>query len=276
MRQTRLGVLCQKLAIFALLGACTTGASSATSPSASEPSTKPSAKSSSKGPFALPAAATSSEFLDVRVDRKAHRVTMHLDDPNGQKYSSVDALRRHLDGGGAPALLVTNGGMYQKNQHPLGLFIEAGVTKQPLVTRTGRPSDGNFYLQPNGVFAITHLGPAVVRTSNWAMFQSKAKVSFATQSGPMTIIDSQINEAFNPDSDSRYLRNAVCVSNKRELWFTISRDPVTFFELATHQKALGCTQALYLDGAISSAYTPDETVNGWSGGLGPLIAVTAP
>ncbi len=81
----------------------------------------------------------------------------------------------------------------------------------------------------------------------------------ATQSGPMLLDRGLIPDiaAFRPTSTSRFVRNGVCAPTQQEAVFVISEDPVTFFEFAQFfRDRLACSDALYLDGSISSLYAP--------------------
>ena len=50
---------------------------------------------------------------------------------------------------------------------------------------------------------------------------------------------------------------------------------MTFYELATlFRDKLGCPDALYLDGTVSSLYAPELRRNDFRTDLGPMIAVT--
>ena len=162
-----------------------------------------------------------------------------------------------------------------ENRMPLGLYVENGKQLRSIVTRTS--GYGNFYMQPNGVFALVDGGARVIPTSEYAVFASGKRVQFATQSGPMLIIDGTINPTFSADSQSRTIRNAVCIDQQSAIHLTISKVPVSFHELATYMKhSLKCKDALYLDGAISEAYFPDQGIRPTGERLGPMIGVTEP
>ena len=84
-----------------------------------------------------------------------------------------------------------NGGMYKTDNSPLGLFIES---TKVLTTLNTRSANGNFYLKPNGVFYITTDNQATIcKTEN---FTINPKIKYATQSGPMLVINGQIHPAF--------------------------------------------------------------------------------
>lgn len=85
--------------------------------------------------------------------------------------------------------------MYMKDQSPQGLCIENNVTLIPLDTLSGT---GNFYLKPNGVFYLTKDNRAVVCETT--KFTDNGQINFATQSGPMLLIDGEIHPAFKKGS----------------------------------------------------------------------------
>ena len=89
-----------------------------------------------------------------------------------------------------------NGGMYQGDFRPVGLYIENGreLTPANTVTRAGAPSDTEFLKKPNGVFYIGEGEAGVVETGRFLSARTAAK--FATKSGPMLVIDGAIHPAF--------------------------------------------------------------------------------
>jgi uncharacterized protein YigE (DUF2233 family) len=78
----------------------------------------------------------------------------------------------------------------------------------------------------------------------------------------------------NPKSESRRIRNGVCAPSPNTAVFAISESPVTFHEFAVYfRESLGCSEALYLDGSISSLYAPRlGRADHWSA-MGPIIGV---
>jgi uncharacterized protein YigE (DUF2233 family) len=164
-----------------------------------------------------------------------------------------------------------NGGMFHPSHAPVGLYIEGGRESTPLNTAT---EPGNFFLKPNGVFAVLADGRAVVvETSRWAALAPKARL--ATQSGPMLVIEGKLHPAFRESSDSRLFRNGVGVSSEGKVLFVISEDPVNFYEFATlFRDALKCRNALFLDGTISSLYAPELKRNDQKFPLGPILGVS--
>jgi len=129
---------------------------------------------------------------------------------------------------------------------------------------------GNFYMQPNGVFSAADGMAAIFPTAKAGTLEAKG---YATQSGPMLVVDGAINAAFKQGSANVHIRNGVGLLPDGRVLFAISKEPVNFYDFARFFQQAGCTNALFLDGAISSAYMPDEGLVQLDGRLGPLIAV---
>lgn len=162
------------------------------------------------------------------------------------------------------AIFATNAGIFSRSNDPVGLAIADGRELHPIERASG---DGNFYLEPNGVFAITDEERArVIPSDRYAL--STAQVKLATQSGPMLVIDGALHPALREDSPNLRIRSGVGVRRDGKIVFLVSKDPVRFWELATlFRDGFGCENALYLDGTISGAAFAGEeptTQNGFA------------
>jgi uncharacterized protein YigE (DUF2233 family) len=158
--------------------------------------------------------------------------------------------------------------MYKPDGSPQGLFIENGKTLSPLDTSSG---GGNFYLKPNGVFYITADNKAVIcKTPD---FKDNGKLKYATQSGPMLMIDGQIQPAFKEGSANLNIRNGVGILPDGRIIFAMSKSGINFYDFAQYFKSLGCKNALYLDGLVSRAYLPEKNWAQTDGNFGVIIAV---
>jgi len=165
-------------------------------------------------------------------------------------------------------LFAMNGGMYMKDRTPLGLYIEDGKTIRQLNTRSG---SGNFYMEPNGVFCIKSDHTCeIIKTKDF----NKKNVQYATQSGPMLVINGKINPLFTQNSSNINIRNGVGLSSDNKTIFVISKIPVNFYDFAAFFQELGCVNALYLDGVISKIYSKDKTTNLSSDNFGVIIGIT--
>jgi uncharacterized protein YigE (DUF2233 family) len=176
----------------------------------------------------------------------------------GAPFLRFSDLKSALAGRGERLEFATNSGIYTPEYAPLGLHIELGKTLRPLVQsrRANTPGGGNFALRPNGVFWTKGGQAGVMETGAFA--RSTLSPDYATQSGPMLVIGGQIHPEFNARSDSFKVRSGVGVCKGGVVKFAISAAPVNFYSFATFfRDALGCRDALYLDGSISAFYTPE-------------------
>ena len=200
-----------------------------------------------------------SAFRVVRIDLRHETLGLHWRDPaTGQPYGDIDNLRAWGEAHGRHLLFAANAGIYDRKAAPLGLYVEDGKTLVPLNLARGNPAAGNFSLQPNGVFAIYPDGHAAVRTST--DFKADARpVRWATQSGPMLLVDGKINPRFDDRSTSMKWRSGVCARTPHDVVFAVSKTPVNFHDFAVlFRDRLGCRDALYLDGSISQIYVDGE------------------
>jgi uncharacterized protein YigE (DUF2233 family) len=197
----------------------------------------------------------SQTFRVVTVDLQREPLSLHWKDPeSGQPYGTIETLRQWGMAHDRRLLFAANAGIYDRQYAPLGMYVENGRTLVPLNLVRGNPAAGNFSLPPNGVFAIYPDGQAAVRTST--DFKADAKpAQWATQSGPMLLVDGQINERFVDDSTSLKWRSGVCAKTPHKVVFAVSESPVNFHTFARlFRDQLGCRDALYLDGTISQFY----------------------
>ena len=195
----------------------------------------------------------------VTIDLRTHPLGLYWRDPDThQPFASIEALRQWGSTHRRRLLFATNAGIYDRHGAPLGLYVEKGRTLVPLNTAHGDPRAGNFSLQPNGVFAIDRNGTATVHTTG-DFHHTPPDALWATQSGPMLVIDGRINSHFVADSTSLKWRSGVCARTPHEVVFAISEGPVNFHSFAhLFRDRLGCRNALYLDGSISQFYVEGD------------------
>ena len=189
-------------------------------------------------------------------------------DRNGP-ISDLANLKAQLGPDARRVQFAMNAGMYDKDQRPLGLFIAHGETQHPANLGAG---GGNFFLLPNGVFWIDGQGaPHIDETKTFTA--SDAKAEWATQSGPLLLHASQTHPAIAPNGQSLAVRNGVGV-RRGEALFVISDGPVSFGRLTRFfRDGRGCTDALYLDGAVSSLWAPGLGRLDSRTGLGAFVIV---
>lgn len=187
--------------------------------------------------------------------------------PDGKPYGTFDRIKEALAAEGATLGFAMNAGMYHPDRSPVGLMIEGGEQRARIVTAAG---PGNFGLLPNGVFCISDRF-AVIESRTFA--KAPPDCRFATQSGPMLVIDGALHPRFIPDSPSRYIRNGVGVSaDGTRAYFVISRNSVNFADFGRFfRDALGTPQALYLDGSISRLYAPELGRRDLGFPMGPIV-----
>ncbi len=198
---------------------------------------------------------------DIRIYDRDH--------VSGEGYGSFASLSSGLWRQHMFSVFAMNGGMYHQDYSPVGLFIENGIEHSPIVTNDGW---GNFHLLPNGVFYLNGQTAGVLATEAYVAVGMKP--DFATQSGPMLVIDDQLHSRFLPDSDSFKRRNGVGVSRDGVVHFVISESTVRFYDFATlFRDVLDSPNALYLDGTISSVDIPAMKRRDSLFQMGPIIAV---
>ena len=165
-----------------------------------------------------------------------------------------------------------NAGMFDEDGRPIGLAINGGRQLHAINTRDG---GGNFHLKPNGVFLVRRDGSAGVVTSE--AFTLSPKIAFATQSGPMLVIDGKIHPKFDADGQSRFIRNGVGIGPGGRPLFVISNEVVSFSKLARFfRDGLKTKNALYFDGSVSSLWDPANGRMDAGVPLGPMIVALKP
>ncbi|RWM29568.1 phosphodiester glycosidase family protein [Mesorhizobium sp.] len=208
-------------------------------------------------------------YLVCEADPKHYSIELFWKDPGGKLYQSLHNLRSAQQAAGRTMLFGINAGMYHPNLAPVGLYVERGeqITSAKIGSGTG-----NFSMQPNGIFYLSGNKAGVRATKDY--LKRSPRVDYATQSGPMLVIDGKLHPNFRADSPSRKVRDGVGVRADGVAIFAISDDVVTFHEFARlFRDKLGCPNALFLDGSISSLYAPAIGRNDDFWNLGPMIGV---
>lgn len=210
-------------------------------------------------------------FDIYKVDFPNETVQFYWKDNVGGKLMSITSLKKYVETKGQELVFATNAGMYMPDNSPQGLYVE---NKKELI-----PIDldikeyGNFYMQPNGIFLITKTEVKVVPSSDYHKY--KNNVLYATQSGPMLVINGEINSKFTKGSSNTYIRSGVGITKEGIPVFAISNEPVNFYDFATlFKEKLKCDNALYLDGAISKMYIPKLNRLELGGNFGAMIGIT--
>jgi uncharacterized protein YigE (DUF2233 family) len=208
-----------------------------------------------------------SRFVSFESDPAA--IKMYWKDNTGNILGSIGNLKKMVEGEGKQLKFAMNGGMYlPEDQSPVGLFIDNGNIIKPLNTKV---DSGNFYWQPNGVFYINKSNQAFVCKSE--KFKKSNEVKYATQSGPMLVIDGKIHPEFKEGSSFVHIRNGVGILPNGKVIMAISKEEVTLYDFAKFFLDRGCQNALYLDGFVSRMYCPEKGMNQLDGDFGVMIGV---
>lgn len=198
-------------------------------------------------------------------------IELFLRDESGTALGQFDRVRDTLARRGRTLVFAMNAGMYHEDRSPVGLYVENGRELKRISTANG---PGNFSMKPNGVFYIDGKSAGVLETN--AFLRRKLTPTFATQSGPMLVIDGKLHPRFLKDATSLNRRNGVGVKG-RTVMFVLADDPVTFHQFArVFRDVLKTPNALYLDGSICRLYAADINRNDFGFPLGPIVAVSAP
>ncbi|WAP68076.1 phosphodiester glycosidase family protein [Jiella pelagia] len=204
---------------------------------------------------------------DVPLDR--YRLSLRAADASGKPYETFEAAKASFPGGKVE--LIVNAGMYHEDRLPVGLAVQDGKELHGAVLGTG---SGNYSLRPNGVFFVEKGRAAVMESTRY--LKGRHDPGLATQSGPMLVIDGKLHPRFIENSDSRHVRNGVCArEDGRVVTLVLSRSPVNFWDFGTFFKdRVGCRNALFFDGTVSSLYYPAGGIDYRRDRLGPMLVVT--
>lgn len=196
------------------------------------------------------------------------------DGPDGP-LGSFRAINETLSETGQELGFAMNAGMYHRDLAPVGLFVAEGVQTAPLVTREG---PGNFGLLPNGVFCWGGAGQGYRVIESRRFKEIAPECRFATQSGPMLVIEGALHPRFLPDSDSYNIRNGVGVTaDGTKAYFVVSNDEVTFHQFGRYfRDHLDLPDALYFDGSISRIYAPQLERHDGGFPMGPIVGTVVP
>lgn len=209
-------------------------------------------------------------YIVCRFDPAKDDIRLFLFDEGGKPYGHFNFVEDALAAKGERLLFAMNAGMYHEDRSPVGLYVEESAELAPLNDNEG---PGNFHLKPNGVFSLGGEGAAAVQSTS-AFQHTDRGARFATQSGPMLVVDGAIHPRFLPDSDSLKRRNGVGVNADGDVVFVLSDSPVRFYDFAAFfRDVLKTPNALYLDGTISRLYAPELGRNDPGAAMGPIVGV---
>ena len=209
----------------------------------------------------------SSDFTICEVTVGEHP-RLWLRDATGEILGGFSAIEADLDG--ATLAFAMNAGMFHEDRHPVGLYIEDGTQVMPASDGGGY---GNFGLLPNGLLCITDDAIRVWESAAWA--KAAPDCTYASQSGPMLVIDGAMHPAFREGSTSRYIRNGVGTNDDgSRAVFAISDSAVNFYDFAAlFRDRLGLNNALFFDANVSRLYAPSLGRADIGVSLGPIVGV---
>ncbi|HYD88439.1 MAG TPA: phosphodiester glycosidase family protein [Vitreimonas sp.] len=211
-----------------------------------------------------------SRFVVCTFDPARHDLRLASRAGDGRYLRSFEALAAELGRDARNVRFAMNAGMFNHAGAPIGLYVEDGQTERAL-SRTDGP--GNFHMKPNGVFWQGEDGAVHVDTSD-AYAEAAPAPRWATQSGPMLVIDGELHPRFSHDGASRNLRNGVGVDEGGKAYFVISSGFVSFGRFARFfRDELECADALFLDGSVSSLWAPSLERRDDTQSLGPMLVV---
>ena len=206
-------------------------------------------------------------FTVCAFDPRHDDLRLYWKGPDDRPFGSLGALAATLRSQGQELVFAMNAGMFREDQSPVGLYVEKNRVLRKADTRAGA---SNFHLKPNGVFWIGDGVAGVTETGRY--LAGPPSVRYATQSGPMLVIDGRIHPKIRPDGTSAKIRNGVGVDDRGAVVFAIADEPVTFDAFARlFRDGLGAKNALFLDGSLSSLYAPELKRDDELAPIGPIV-----
>lgn len=210
------------------------------------------------------------QILSYTVDPKKSDLKFYWKNEKGEILKTIQNLKSFVEAKNLTLAFATNGGMFTDQYGPVGLFIQEGKIIKKINNSNG---GGNFNWKPNGVFYITNDNTPVVCETD--KFVNNGKIKYATQSGPMLVIDNKIHFGFEK-SISKYIRNGVGILPDNKVVFAMSKTEISFYDFAKYFQSLGCKNALYFDGYVPRTYLPEKNWLQTDGNFGVMIGVTKP
>ena len=211
-------------------------------------------------------------FAVCEADPATETVRLFLNDAEGKPLGTFENVEARLKAEGQTLAFAVNGGMYHPDRRPVGLYVEDGQAISRIVTREG---PGNFGLLPNGVLCLTDNSARVIESREFDRMSPNCR--YATQSGPMLVIEGELHPRFLPNSSSRFVRNGIGVSSEGTLISAISNQPVNFHQFARlFREVLKTPNALFIDGKVSRIYAPEMNRHDFGFPMGAILGVVVP
>ncbi|MGH1519828.1 phosphodiester glycosidase family protein [Chryseobacterium sp. JK1] len=209
-------------------------------------------------------------FVIFKTDPQKENIKFYWKNKNDTILGSIGQLKKEIESRNEKLLFAMNGGMFEHDNSPKGLYIENFKILKPI--DTVQKGSGNFYLPPNGIFYITRNHKAGIAETQ--KYLQNSEIQYATQSGPILLINGTINPDFKKDSKNLNIRNGVGILENEKVVFAMSKKKINFYNFAQLFKELGCKDALYLDGYVSRAYLPEKKWIQTDGNFGVIIGVS--
>lgn len=154
------------------------------------------------------------------------------------------------------SVFLTNASIIQDNCEPIGYYVKDYKAYHGINYEDG---DGNFFLKPNGALLLKDDEAIICKTED---INKHSSVRIGIQSGPMLLLNGQINSNFSPKSKSRFVRSGVGIfkdrANNLKLVFAISQDDVSFHEFADFfLSKFDCENALCIESGRSVMSIPN-------------------
>lgn len=211
-----------------------------------------------------------SRFIVCSFDPRRQDMRLYSRASEGGYLRGFEALQQELGADARRVRFAMNAGMYNDAGAPIGLYVQDG-DEQKSISLTDGP--GNFHLKPNGVFWQGEDGALHIDLSEAYAHEARAP-RWATQSGPMLLIDGALHPRIAEDGASRFIRNGVGLADQNTAYFVISSGFVSFGRFARFfRDELNCRDALFLDGTVSSLWAPSVGRYDDNHELGPMVVV---
>lgn len=203
------------------------------------------------------------------VEPEKEDLRLFLRDKDGNIFGQFSSIQARLPDG-KTLVFAMNAGMYHSDRRPVGLYLEGDIQESRLYLN---PGPGNFGMVPNGVFCISESRAEVIEGQRFQALEPDCH--YATQSGPMLVIDGALHPRFLPDGTSRFIRNGVGTTKAGTVAFFVkSETAVSFHEFGSFfRDVLGTEQALYFDGKVSRLHAPEIGRSDPGFWLGPIVGV---